>query len=134
MKKTMFKILSVLFFCSLVFGSNVFAARETLNLPSRQSWVDKAATRSGTYNDVRARLYSVYPPNGGTDNFTRIQVVVATPGNLHITDTVTLNETATSNTSIKLRNGTLNNRSIKFRFRGNNPDYAAKADVEWQGR
>ncbi|MGG0717220.1 hypothetical protein ABE096_06420 [Robertmurraya massiliosenegalensis] len=76
MKAKSIKIFSVLFICLLIFSTHAFAARTTITLPSGQTWVSKYDTRSGNYSTVNSRLYAVYPTNGGTDNFTRINVKV----------------------------------------------------------
>ncbi|WP_067842986.1 hypothetical protein [Amphibacillus sediminis] len=134
MKNTFSKVLSVIFVCSLLLGTNVFAARTTLTLPKNQTWVSRSATRSGDYSNVHARLYAVYPTNGGEDNFTRIQVKLTSSGGKNMSDIYTLNETNKGNTSIKIYNGSLNTKSVKFQFRGNNPNYGAKADVYYSAR
>ena len=128
------KMLSICFIFTLIFTSHAFAARETITVPVNQGWVVKSDTRSGNYATVYSRLYAVYPTKGGTDNFTRVQVKVTSSGGTAMSGIVTLFETATSNTSISLKNGTLSNKSVKFQFRGNDPDYAAKADVSYDAR
>ncbi|MCZ0704194.1 hypothetical protein J2T56_002490 [Natronobacillus azotifigens] len=134
MKKTTIKIFSVVLFCGLLFSSHVFAARTTLTLPENQTWVSRDATRSGDHSNVHSRLYAVYPTNGGNDNFTRIQVKVTSSSGTSMSSIYTLNETSSVNSSIKLSNGTLNNKKIKFQFRGNHPDHGAKADVYYNAR
>lgn len=125
--------------CSLIFSSHVFAARTNITLPKNQQWVHKFDTRTGSYSNVLARLYAVYPADGGKDNFRRIHVQVISGGevignsvpmsNIHI-----LNERSTSNTIIPLHEGTLHHRNVYFQFRGNSPEHAARAEVFYDAR
>ncbi|MBQ3584388.1 MAG: hypothetical protein IJA27_06715 [Lachnospiraceae bacterium] len=139
MKKKIMKILSVGLMMGMIVGTNAFAAvptrRETIFLDFNQQWNGRAAiSRTGDYSTVYARCYSVYPADGGTDNYTKIQAKISTIAGVDISDVVTLNETATSNTSISIKEGYLSTTSIRFSFRGNNPDYSAYADVYQEGR
>lgn len=128
------KILSIAFVFALLFSSHAFAARTTLTLPEDQVWVSISTERTGKYKTVYARLFSVYPTDGGKDNFTRIQVRVTSSSGTVMSNRITLYETNTSSTTIQLKDGTLANKKIKFQFRGNNPNYGAKADVYYYGR
>lgn len=134
--KNTFKITTALFICLLVFNTSAFAAstRTTITVSENQTWVSKSDTRTGNYSDVYSRLYSVYPVSGGEDNFTRIQVKVTSSSGTSMSDIITLYETANANTRITLKNGTMGNKSVKFQFRGNNPKYAAKADLSYDAR
>ena len=113
----------------------VFAGtgRTTLTLPANQTWQSISTSRTGSFSDLHARCYSVYPTSGGTDNYTKIQCR-ATNGSVAIVDTVTLKETASTATSLPIYNGYLGTTTVKFQFRGNNPDLAAYADVYYSGR
>ncbi len=128
------KIFSIAFVFTLIFTSHAFAARETISLPENQVWISKSDTRSGSSSKVYSRLYAVYPTKGGSDNFTRVQVKVTSSTGVSMSNIITLYETSTSNTSISLKDGTLGNKKVKFQFRGNNPDHAAKADVSYDAR
>lgn len=46
-----------------------------------------------------------------------------------ITSTETLYKTEAKSTTLAIKNGYLNEKNIKFQFRGNNPKYGRKADV-----
>lgn len=105
------KILSIAFVFALLFSSHAFAARTTITLPEDQVWVSKSTERTGNYKSVLARLYSVYPTTGGKDNFTRIQVRVTSSSGTVMSSTITLYETATSSTTIQLRDGTLGKKN-----------------------
>lgn len=67
-------IVAIAMFCmmsmSALAASNVF-----VSLPANQVWTDSAAvTRlSSNYSYIQASCDSVYPKNGGSDNFTKIQ-------------------------------------------------------------
>lgn len=134
MKKKFLRSLSVLFFCFLMLGTNLFAARELLVLPANQTWVSKSTTRTGKYSDVTARLFKVFPYDNRDDDFTRIQARLTSSNGTAISKVYTLYETANVPTAIKLNEGTLDNTNIRMQFRGNNPNYAAYADVFYNGR
>lgn len=134
MKKKFLRSLSVLFFCFLMLGTNLFAARELLVLPANQTWVSKSTTRTGKYSDVTARLFKVFPYDNRDDDFTRIQARLTYSNGTAISKVYTLYETANVPTAIKLNEGTLDNTNIRIQFRGNNPNYAAYADVFYNGR
>lgn len=51
-----------------------------------------------------------------------------------MSDRIVLYETNTSSTTLPLKDGTLGYKKINFQFRGNDPDYGAKADVEYNAR
>lgn len=123
----------------LVIGTtvNVMAEsrRETITVSANQVWnVRSAITRTRNYSSVYARCYSVYPTNGGEDNYTRVQVVVKNSDGKNISDIVTLYETASTSEEFRIKEGYLSTKKIKFAFRGNNPKYGARADVSYNGR
>ncbi len=122
---TLFIILTMSF-------SNVFATRSTITLKTKQIWnVRTSLTRTTRYSYLTARCFAVYPTGGGKDNFTRVQVKATNTGNTNITNVITLNETSSAPTNIPIIEGYLNESSVKFCFRGNNPDYSAYADVDY---
>lgn len=47
---------------------------------------------------------------------------------------LTLSETASSSSTIHLKNGLLGERNIRFQFRGNEPKYAATAKVTYDAK
>lgn len=135
MKNKCITVLSVLFVCSLVFSTNVFASRTTLYLPSNQNWVNTLlTTRTGSSEYTEAQLYAVYPPKGGKDNFRYARVRVLTKSGTVMANEITLDEQSTSRQKVYIRSGYLSHREIRFQFRGNHPDYDANADVEYWGR
>ena len=119
----------------LAFGTNVSAGSKTLNLPKNQAWVSVSATRTGNYTYCFARCLSVYSSTS-SDNFTRIQVrVVNSKGTCMSTSSaLTLSETASSSSTIHLKNGLLGEKNIRFQFRGNEPKYAATAKVTYDAK
>jgi len=134
MKKKIAAVISTVLMIVLIAGTNVFAVRETIPLGANQVWNTRSAVaRSTYYSYVAARCYAVYPPNGGNDNFTRVQVRAKNASGIVITSIVTLYETADTTTSIDIFEGYLNATSVTFQFRGNDPDYAATADVFYYG-
>lgn len=137
-KKIINSILVMILAC-MVLSTSAFAVapskRETIYLSSGQKWNGRAAiTRTGDYSTVYARCYAVYPTDGGEDKFTRIQVKISTIPGVDISDIYTLRESEAENKSIKIREGYLSETSVRFSFRGNDPDYAAMADVYQDGR
>lgn len=126
--------MSILFICFLILGTNLFAARELFVLPANQIWVSRNTTRTGKYRDVTARLFKVFPYDNRDDDFTRIQARVTSSNGTPISDIYTLYETDNVPTAIMLHNGKLDITDIRVQFRGNNPNYAAYADVFYYGR
>jgi hypothetical protein len=138
MKKRI-SIISIAIFLVLMMGTQVFATskRETLTLGKNQVWnTTSAISRSGYYNDITARLYAVYPTNGGGDNFTKIQFKAENSSGVNILSAsyYVLYESATSESSYLIKNGYLNTQNVKFSFRGNNASYAATCDVSYNSR
>ncbi len=131
MKRIMSNIALVLIM-AVLFSVNVSATTKTIDLPKNQKWVSCSATRTGNYTYCYARCLSVYSTTA-SDNFTRIQARVVNSSGTRISasSTYTLSETASSSTTIHLNEGYLSNKSIKFQFRGNEPEYAARAKVSY---
>lgn len=135
MKKKIMTLVSVVLMAMMICGTQVFATQEVVYLELNQNWnVRPAVSRSGKYNDAYARCNSVYPPNGQEDTFTKIQAKLCTTAGTTISDVYTLSENDTSDTSLAIRNGYLYITSLKFAFRGNNPNYNALALVTYSGR
>lgn len=118
----------------LLLSMHVFATRETLSLPKNQVWVSCGTVRSGNYSYVSARCYAVYPIDGGSDTFTRIQVQVTNSAGtvISLSSAYTLYETASSSSQLSLKEGYLATKSIQVRFRGNS-SAPAYADVYYYG-
>lgn len=133
-KRIFIRGIALSLFVILVLQTNVFAARTVLTLPKNQAWVTQSTTRTGNFNDLHARCYSVYPTSGGTDNYKKIQVRATNSSGTVITSTETLVETASTATSLAIRNGYLGISTVKFQFRGNDPALSAYADVYYHGR
>ena len=138
MKKKLTTILSTAFMITLIAGSTTLAGtsnRETVTLSKNQVWKNASVivSRSKNNSTLEAQCYSVYPTNGGTDKFTRVQTRAYTTTGLAMTDTYTLNETNSAVTILNIKEGYLSHSPVQFKFRGNDPDYAAKADVYYYG-
>lgn len=114
--------------------STYAASKVSITLAANQAWTKKySASRSKQNSNVLARCHSVYPRYGGTDNFEKIQCrIVDGTGTQMCYEVVKLSETATSNTSIPIRNGFLNVSTVYFQFRGNS-NSAANAVVSYYG-
>ncbi|WP_273327459.1 hypothetical protein [Vallitalea guaymasensis] len=131
MKKRTIKLFSIVTIFALLLSTNILAARDTIYLQSSQKWKSTSAvSRTGQYTYGYAKCYSVYP-SSGKDTFKKIQTHIKS-GSTEISDTYTLNE-GSSKTSVVIKEGYLDKKSIVFEFRGNHPDYSAYADVEYFG-
>lgn len=140
MKKTIksmvVRVFAVMFILCTYMTSTVWGSfkRETISLDMNQVWnYRETVTRTLKYSYGVARCYSVYPPNGGADGYTRIQAAIMLNGK-RISDVCILYETAADTTPIKIYEGYLNNTEIQFAFRGNDPALAARADVYYAGK
>lgn len=135
MNKTFKVILSTVALLIMFASTNVMAAygcRETIIVSSNQAWNARpAVSRTGNYSYGHASTYAVYPGTGN-DNFEKIQVRI-TSGSTAISDTYTLSEKDLYYTPVYIKEGYLSKTSVVFEFRGNHPDYAAYADVEYLG-
>lgn len=93
---------------------------------------DNTDSRSGAYSTVYARNHAVRPTSG-TDNFAKLQTRVTNGYGTVISATYTLDEGATSSTSIAIKEGYLDSKLVGFQFRGNS-DKEAYAIVSYDGR
>lgn len=124
-------------FIGMIGTTNVYAKNyeKVIDLPTNQKEVQMdPCERSGKYNYCTAKCYNVYDKNDVTKNFRYIRVKVYgknNNGNLaNITkDTEVTLEKGKSPTQIVIKEGWLNSKNIVFAFYGNNPAYAARADV-----
>ena len=76
-------------------------------------------SRTGNSAYAYARNHAVFPDNGGTDNYKKIQCRIVNDYDLQISNTTILNETSTKNTNIKIYDGYLNMKTANFEFKGN---------------
>ncbi len=93
---------------------------------------DHTDARTGKYSSVYARNHAVRPISG-IDTFSKIQVRVTNGYGLVVSDIYTLNESASNNTSIPIKDGYLDIELVGFQFRGNS-DSPAYATVSYDGR
>lgn len=129
-------MLAIVFTFSIIFSMNVMASsrRETINLQKNQVWnVREYVTRSQQSKYVSSRCYGVYPTKG-SDNYRYIQAVARNVLGKAVTDTCKLDERATSETLMQIHEGSLDISQVIFAFRGNDPDYPARADVYYSGK
>lgn len=107
----------------------------SIYISPNQVWTsqsDNTDSRSGAYSTVYARNHAVRPTSG-TDNFAKIQTRVTNGYGTVISDTYTLSESATSSTSITIKEGYLASKLVGFQFRGNT-NKEAYAIVSYDGR
>ncbi|MBR3917614.1 MAG: hypothetical protein IKJ59_02620 [Clostridia bacterium] len=113
---------------------NAFAANSTVTLEVNQAWTYVGpVSRSGRYDYLAMRNLAVYPRYGGTDNFRYIQAYAIDDYGNVICETITLDERDESASYPYIYELHHNVSSIRFGFRGNNPNYEAKADVVYNG-
>lgn len=134
MKKRLSMVVSAVMIVCMVMSVNVFAAssgREDISLPKNQ-WVHRSGIRSGRYSYVSARVHSVYPSDGGTDNYTRIKArLISSNFSQVLSDEYTLSEKATASEQLKIYEGSLNIKGLLIQFKGYNPDLSAHAVVSY---
>lgn len=138
MKKKIFAVLSLVLITSTIIGTNVFAVTDQIiSVSKNMTWTDvDYLYRSGIDPYVTASCSSVYP-NSGEDNFTRIQVGLKGTPNSPSGETIinwygsyTLYE-GEGDTKVQILDQYLSYKNIRICFRGNDPDYAAKAVVSY---
>lgn len=84
--------------------------KKTIDLPANYAFSkDKCeGTRTKKYTFVIAQCISVYPPNGGKDNFTTIQVMLKNESGKQISGVRKLSEKNAGMVDIEIREGYLN--------------------------
>ena len=119
----------------LAFAANQWTANDNFDVKKNQVWNKRATlNRSGNVNYVQTNLLAVFPLDNRPDDFTRvITQVINSSIDAAMSSQMTINETQ-GNVSITLLNGTLNRRDIKFRVKGNNPNYAAGVRMRYNPR
>lgn len=139
-KKFISIIMSIITMLTLLVGTQVFATakRETIKVAKNQVWNKRpAVSRTCKYSDLRVRTYAVYPTDGRKDTFSCIQVTARNTSGVRIVQNeyYKIYETKSSTpTSMKIREGYLNTKSVVFAFRGNSTYSAAYADVKYNAR
>ncbi len=115
---------------SLIIGTNVFASTTTVYCAKKQTWTKAGSMpRTGDFSFVFIWADSVYP-NSGKDTYKKIQAVLENSKGTHISSIITLTEGDYSS-ELYIKDGYLSNKTVYAYFRGNNPDYAAYADVSY---
>lgn len=134
MKKRLSMVVSAVMIVCMVMSVNVFATSsdyEDISLPKNQ-WVHRSGIRSGRYSYVSARAHSVYPPDGGADNYTRIKARLIAPNlTTVLSREYTLKETDSGYTNLSVYEGYLNYKGLLIQFKGYNPDLSAHAVVSY---
>ncbi|MBE6843481.1 MAG: hypothetical protein E7510_11740 [Ruminococcus sp.] len=110
---------------------NAFAATNTTVIVSTdQEWTDlDPVSRTGRFSYVAMRVFGVYPTNGGVDNFRYIQGTVKNESGTQICSVVVLDERSSEASYPSIIEGHLGSSEVTFRFRGNSPNYGARANV-----
>lgn len=96
--------------------ANVYTG--TLVLPSSTSSANYRTnmTRSGNYSYVGVKINSVYPTNGGTDNYYYANAAIFSASMLQISNKTLINESSSGYTNISITEGYLNNTAIGVGF------------------
>lgn len=126
-------ILAVMFLLSCSMTS--LAKSADVAILANMAWTsdsDHTDSRSGQYSTVYARCYTVWP-DSGTDTFEKIRCRVTNGYGSVISNEVILNETASSNSTITIKEGYLAIKFVGFQFRGNTKA-SANASVYYNGR
>lgn len=136
-RKTAKKMISYIFAAMLLFAGNMTSLAKSADVAilANMTWTsdsDHTDSRSGQYSTVYARCYSVYP-DSGTDTFKQIRCRVTNGYGGVISDEVLLSESASSNSTITIKEGYLSTRFVGFQFRGNTKA-SANASVYYNGR
>lgn len=109
---------------------NAFAGNTTVTVSANQTWTDlDPDARTGMYSYLAMRALAVYPTYGGEDNFRYIQGNAKNSYGNQICDILVLDERSNEASYPYIYEGYLNTSLVIFRFRGNSPNYGAKADV-----
>ena len=131
MKKKMSMIFGFALLACMVVSMIVSATSATIYLP-KDTWVSISGERGGDYSFVPVRVDSVYPTDHSEDNYTTIKVrLIATTTNEILCPTQTINETDTSYTRLSIKEGYLNTKKVTVQFKGNKPELAAYAVVQY---
>ena len=130
------KIVGIVACLAAVFSMGAYAlASTTIVLPLYAGYrTDISTVRSGNYSYVEERINSVYPTNGGYDNYTQVSVGIYNQSGQAISGQYVLNESDRTYTKIYIREGNLATTNIKLGhmniYSGNalsaNLDYDAK--------
>lgn len=101
--------------------------KKTIFLPV-DDWVSNKEAKVSNLQYALVRCYSVYPGVGGKDNYEKIKADVKYNGN-RITAITVLSERNTINTKLTFNQYVTKGKTINIRFKGNDPNKSACADV-----
>lgn len=124
-----------MFLIASSFASFAASGEVQIYIYPNQVWTgdyENTDSRTGNYSTVYARNHAVRPISG-TDNYTRIRARATNGYGLVITDTYVLNESESSYTSLKIKEGYLSTKLVGFEFSGNT-EKEAYATVSYDGR
>lgn len=133
-KDKLMKIFCTALVLSFILVTQAFGARKTLYLEAGV-WNPQYSTKTTTADYYTAACYSVYPPGGGKDTYTKIRVKAwagSTGGD--ISDTITLKESDSYLTNIYFTRPISKGQGYTIGFRGNDATLPAYADVYYNHR
>lgn len=133
-KKRLTTVFVVMAMFCMMSMSVLAATNVVISLPKDQAWTTKRSmTRTGNYSYVQASCDSVYPTDGSTDLFSKIQArIINSSGTLIMTkDYVSLKE-GDGYQDLNIKEGYLADKTVYIQFRGNT-NSAAEAVVNYQG-
>lgn len=132
-KKITTVFVAMAMFCMMSISA-LAATNVVISLPKNQTWTAKVSMdRTGRYSYVQASCDSVYPTDGSSDNFGKIQTrIVNSSGTLIMTkDYAVLNE-GDGYKDLSIKEGYLSLDTVYIQFRGNS-SAAAEAVVNYRG-
>ncbi|MBD5483760.1 MAG: hypothetical protein HDR15_14785 [Lachnospiraceae bacterium] len=124
-----------MFLIASSFASFADSGEVQIYIYPNQVWTgdyENTDSRTGNYSTVYARNHAVRPISG-TDNYAKIKARATNGYGLVITDTYVLDESASSYTSLKIKEGYLSTKLVGFEFSGNT-EKDAYATVSYDGR
>lgn len=133
-KRIITLIVAMAMFCMMSM-SVLAVTNKVVILPKNQTWTPRySLTRPSTnYSYVYARCDSVYPVDGSSDNFKKIQTrIVDFSGDLIMTKEHEVLNEGNTNTKLQIKEGKLSVNPVFIQFRGNTNE-AAEAVVNYWG-
>lgn len=120
-------------FCMMSMSA-LAATNVVISLPKDQAWTSRRSmTRTGNYSYVQASCDSVYPTDGGSDNFSKIQArIVDSSGTLIMTKDYVVLKEGDGYQDLDIKEGYQALSPVYIQFRGNSSS-AAEAVVNYKG-
>lgn len=133
-KKRIITVIVVMAMFCMMSMSVLAVNNVVISLPKDQVWTPKRVVmRTGNYSYVQASCDSVYPTNGNSDNFSKIQArIVDDKGKWIMTDDYVVLPEGGGFQNLNIKEGYLNYKTVYIEFRGNT-NSEAEAVVNYDG-